>query len=788
MKKEITKKVLVERASKILKEANMADEMTLLDDLMESISLRSPPTALPARTLRSLAHALEKGEDATSLEGGVYAALKRTQEALRTNGLLSAPPRFEAGLHRSFLDFRTPTFGQAYVTGCDSLLMHIRWDVLQSEKRRAALCVLWFAYVCCVWDTATVRRFLNSSLQGALQNVGERWVFAGQHFSRVVYLDPVLVTLLKSFRDADATLSTVLLGRPAKKRQRGVAYLWKVAVQTLGENRDIAVPESHRLFTKYAEAFAAGRVDGFVINYLRGKTRGLAATPEILEHLLSSPSTPEVAPGFELALETANGNRQGEPGLVRDENRTLSIVAERLTGVFEAVKNNDWDYFRDREVLAEFPTLDRLFAWIAEEGAQSWPSLSPPDLKRLPRLLEKLAKTLAEELDHEDITTVDTEVVLEFYEQVIEAHDDERSLPALCRLIGRWHRAPGMPPINRRQLRGFRISNDGVINTALLSESGYRSLLAPLAKAAETDMSSLCEAVLLIMGYRLGLRRSEAVTRCLNNVEDGGPWVLHVQGKLKTTSAIRPVPMAVLVPAGEFALIKRLYARRSSEAATTEELLIPESQKPKRLLDRLTRRIQKLTANKEAGFHCLRHSYANWLIVQGWRYRPGVELSVLAGLMGSHEIAKSSRLWAILSQKRLGGWAFQVARLMGHINPAVTSKHYLHVIDAIAEYHARMLAPRLSMRQVQVLMGAKREGAAYKRVPPALRVDGRVSVWDLDWLLSPKTRPKRAPLLSEKGTGKASRAPSEPEKPADNGGDSSGRSGPGVDLPGEGDE
>jgi integrase len=198
--------------------------------------------------------------------------------------------------------------------------------------------------------------------------------------------------------------------------------------------------------------------------------------------------------------------------------------------------------------------------------------------------------------------------------------------------------------------------------------------------------------VVLILGYRCGLRRSEAAYLRLSDFDDGDylhvrPWFMR---RLKTANALRDLPLRVLMPDDElqevlaFIATARARGRNCSEGA-----LLFAKEENSRVLINFERVIGQVhcairTIDPSLHYHSLRHSYCNILLLKLWP-----SLHPVARLVFRHHPAMIASFGdsELFRQQLFGTTAIKgadlqgIALLMGHGSALVSLGHYIHVLD-----------------------------------------------------------------------------------------------------------
>lgn len=258
------------------------------------------------------------------------------------------------------------------------------------------------------------------------------------------------------------------------------------------------------------------------------------------------------------------------------------------------------------------------------------------------------------------------------------------------------------------------------VDANLVTVDEYKAALAWLGSIAVYPDAEMIEAsrVALILGYRCGLRRAESGYLRLGDFDAASylhvrPWTMR---KLKTTNALRDLPLHVLIPEDELAIIRRRIAKireraeavlaarsgevdeekaaRKATRTWRDALLFPAARDPFRAGDfeAIVARVHESIRVPKSGFpgdpdfhyHILRHSFANMLLLKLW---PALHPVARRILHRQPETSKWIRGTEEFRRRLFGTDGIRssdlqaIALLMGHGSSATTLEHYLHVMD-----------------------------------------------------------------------------------------------------------
>lgn len=241
-------------------------------------------------------------------------------------------------------------------------------------------------------------------------------------------------------------------------------------------------------------------------------------------------------------------------------------------------------------------------------------------------------------------------------------------------------------------------------------------------------------ALMLILGFRLGLRWAEAVgLRCRDIIVDldtDDPFEIivrpHEVRTLKTQNAHRTLPINVLLDEKEQALLcgqlKSLKKRKDSfliSRAGSPDTPYDTPDLRKRVVDSL----KASTDNEALRYHHLRHSFASWLMLSlgmaQWQL-PADELFAHLPETAAWLKASAARAEALLCNPTNTNQAgYRLAELLGHGSLGTSLYHYVHTMDLLIGLY---LESRVFMRYrndaVSILTGIAEptlKGLRYKK-------------------------------------------------------------------------
>ena len=213
----------------------------------------------------------------------------------------------------------------------------------------------------------------------------------------------------------------------------------------------------------------------------------------------------------------------------------------------------------------------------------------------------------------------------------------------------------------------------------------------------------LVTTLLLVLGFKLGLRRREASLLRRADFHDGRDPEVLVRGSrfaaTKSSASIRRVPILPFLSSEETTLLRRFMKLRTEQGCEIGGLLFSDDERgltPKRLdghFHVVSTILRSVTNDVRLVFHHLRHSFVNWTVIQ--------MLIGMGTIVPSEDdpVALRSEAFSVGECRRVfqyffeevglsdvhGGRRilFQVAALVGHSSPEVMLRHYTHMTSWI---------------------------------------------------------------------------------------------------------
>nr|WP_251835586.1 tyrosine-type recombinase/integrase [Serpens gallinarum] len=413
------------------------------------------------------------------------------------------------------------------------------------------------------------------------------------------------------------------------------------------------------------------------------------------------------------------------------------------TEVAEKTDAPDWLMELCRQIRADEPVDSPAHAGGHEPLVREWAGymLSGASVyghvigrSTVARYVRLLGEALAQ-LDGMTVFQLEPDALETVYESLLEAQPTDGKRRTLAKAIYEFHafleRRYHYPPISPYAVLG--IGQDVVsVDARILSEDQYQGVLRALGTCGlelRTPRLVTAAKLFLILGFRLGLRRNEALKLRLRDVhlpelpaytserihrrhpnmrrlstrELAGlnlPVDLlvrpHAQRGLKTQNSVRRLPLRMLLEPDELELLVDWYQQRLTEENRTpsSEFLfcIPELRtqwiSESTLLPALHACMRAVTGSDVIHYHHLRHSCATWLMLK----LMGSIMDASPGLIFS-ELPQTSRWLQDMGRLREaltspnGGPTRRivhiVSALLGHGSPKTSLLHYIHSLPQV---------------------------------------------------------------------------------------------------------
>ncbi len=350
------------------------------------------------------------------------------------------------------------------------------------------------------------------------------------------------------------------------------------------------------------------------------------------------------------------------------------------------------------------------------------------------RYIRVLSAALDVQLDGISIFELEIDALETVYESILDAQATDSKRRTMAKAIHEFHtflqRHFNYPPVSPYSILGI---GKGVsrVDARIISEDQYQSVLHSLGTCGlelRTPRLVTAARLLLIMGFRLGLRRNEALKLRLCDLhlpdysteevariqarhpkmrrlslDEGAGLELpvdllirpHAQRGLKTQNAVRRLPLREVLEADELELLIKWYRERRAEERINPVsdflFCIPQLKtqwiSESSVFPALHNCMRAVTGSELLHYHHLRHSCATWLF-----FKLMVAHNRLSPELIFHDLPLTVR-W-LRDDLRLRNAMLPtdgptrkvvhiVSAILGHGSPKTSLLHYVHSLPQV---------------------------------------------------------------------------------------------------------
>lgn len=368
--------------------------------------------------------------------------------------------------------------------------------------------------------------------------------------------------------------------------------------------------------------------------------------------------------------------------------------------------------YEDHESMV--PLLLKWGIRLLEVGKRGRPAPKPNTVKGY---IASIGNRLFECLGDERLIDQDAGTIEDIYTEVLEDIDSKGLRKKVAQLLYQFHtylvKQHHVVEIEYRSVLGASSAPTPVDANLLLTDE-FNQLLNVIEDSdliLNHPKMVTATKLLAILGYRCGLRRSEALKLRLIDVHGDHDPMLMIRPfkfrRLKTTASKRVLPLVALLEPEELKLLKEWIINRKKEeeeSAYSQYLFsIPEKNygciSEDLVFPAIHAAMRATTGDDSLRYHHFRHSFASLTLLrlmiadhgipQGiFEYQP----EMLKWLEQSEEFRNALYCRSELTRRHL----YYVAFLLGHSSPDVTLEHYVHTLDIISSH---LIAKRFQPKQ-----------------------------------------------------------------------------------------
>lgn len=473
---------------------------------------------------------------------------------------------------------------------------------------------------------------------------------------------------------------------------------------------------------RLSEANLATQLPNTLVHYLRSNRAGTPLPEQNWHRLLTDRrGNTEKQTAIAEGRPVLNSNQVRVSTQFPDQKRLYGKLLKGIEGKpktagIEFTKN----FMRGENVS---PVLQLMASWaghLLEHGGVVKASLTDSSVVRY---LDWIKGILAYADDLHDPLNLDEDSWQAIYDEIIaNAHgmisDCAGRLAAFHQYLVQ---AYGIPPVD---VAGM--SADRQVDARVLTPREYQRVREILQRRAPFNEMAECQELILILGYRLGLRRGEAYSRLFSDFAGlDDPSVERAEllvrpnknARIKSETSTRRLPLSILLTEDELSTLRTFYLRRRSVIpgnAKTRPLFgdVAGSYWPavtSRVFDLLTVVLQEVTGDANFRFHHLRHSFITFTLLRLLERTPG-EFIPTAWRQDENRRdllpSMGQCLWEQVRLPDMGQALWLLAMWAGHASPQVTLECYSHLLDwLVGCYLNQRHNPDLSISAQQTLLG-----------------------------------------------------------------------------------
>ncbi|MEH8018950.1 hypothetical protein MN202_17035 [Rheinheimera muenzenbergensis] len=258
-----------------------------------------------------------------------------------------------------------------------------------------------------------------------------------------------------------------------------------------------------------------------------------------------------------------------------------------------------------------------------------------------------------------------------------------------------------------------------------------------------THQQALALRVLLMLGFRCGLRRREAHFLRLQDIEllhtrdntlSASTTIFitpHGQRALKTSSAERRIPLGFLLSDKEKTIFLEYWRARQQIGTEHSPYLFYFGAEPplgaegrpvageELLFDPLTILLQRITGDETFRFHHLRHSFATWM-TWSWTSKYHRQAQPIDSLIDipelSHLKQAKSALLHLTEGQPTRKVLHAISAIIGHAGPSMTLFYYIHSASWVIWKGLNTCTPNISRETEAVLASVDVRTATRARI------------------------------------------------------------------------
>lgn len=384
------------------------------------------------------------------------------------------------------------------------------------------------------------------------------------------------------------------------------------------------------------------------------------------------------------------------------QNRTLN-TGHKISGYSLKNTKNDLLEIANDPLRNLLPITRELLRWSAHRlvNQSHWSQKLRP--QSLLSLLGTIFSPLTRLFGERRIDLLDSETINEIYLDIIDESPTLAGKTKRARFLRDFHiflvKEYGLAPshVFTQTIVKHAKEQAVLVDANILLPQEYQQAIEFLSQ--QNTEIALAQKVLLILGFRCGLRRSEAYMLRLcdihhhsNNpkhlISEATELMLrpHQERSLKSTSAVRRIPIGLLATSDELAALQTFLTPRMQRLNSTDYLFVLGDEDAAlvddgALFDSLVKLLQSITGDPTFRYHRLRHSFVTWLFWywQKDKYTHSFPLQSQLQHPAMAHLANAKKEYFSFDDLAPNRKVLHAISMMtGHSGPSITTLHYLH--------------------------------------------------------------------------------------------------------------
>lgn len=375
--------------------------------------------------------------------------------------------------------------------------------------------------------------------------------------------------------------------------------------------------------------------------------------------------------------------------ITKSQNKLLNIKIKKL---FESPDNQklgktqlekNFKTLIDELKHCNAPTNEFAFVqWLANKQK----SCKPSSIRTYSNRLSNRWLALTDELDIDNFDEEDYEAL---YEELLNLAKNKSAKQDLAILLDDFHSFL-VDKFDAVSIKPLSTGSTPHHKTAYISENMFQAMLTACDSLDLTEHDKNNLKITLILGHRLGMRIGEITKLRLKEVSPMLEYCEIRDNQLannKSTSALRRLPIELMLLESDFALLRQVYESRKFNRHTT--LIATESGHPllkSNYSQQITMLLQQVTGLYNLSSHSLRHScISNLKLMQfltdddyDHLNHPAID-ALQAMIPYDKNMAKA--IMATLFGELAYQSNYVIAGFAGHAHPDVSFESYIHFTD-----------------------------------------------------------------------------------------------------------